>query len=416
MPLGYYGSKISLNLTKTPEGYLIAHRVPIARVGWQEYTPSELGIEHSSPLLRVYRSPEEVFHRAAISSFEGKDITDDHPNTGVDPASWSAYSRGHIQNVHRGSTNESSYNDGDMSDKVLADLHFKDANLISKVEPSDGKREVSCGYKYVLHCYDCKKPYKAEGQDSCKCLNPTRFEQRTIRGNHVAIVDAGRAGPSVRIHDSGEILMADQVQVSSTLMDKMFDALFGRMAKDTKEEEKKETKSEDSVTMDKKTFDRMTKMCDEWEKEKEEKSKGKDKKAKDKKEGESIEEEEEKEEEEESEETGDLEPTEILPEHERPFNPIPGADRATLMTIVKSIDRKRLIESGDKVAIDAFNSMLRQARGLPTKKANDGGRYGQIAPIKPKNEPNTKIPVDIGLEYQEKMAALKGSNFASKVG
>ena len=40
--IAYYGSKISEHMTKTPEGFLICHDVPIARIGQQEYFAGEL--------------------------------------------------------------------------------------------------------------------------------------------------------------------------------------------------------------------------------------------------------------------------------------------------------------------------------------------------------------------------------------
>ena len=43
--IAYYGSKISEHMTKTPEGFLICHDVPIARIGQQEYFAGELGLD-----------------------------------------------------------------------------------------------------------------------------------------------------------------------------------------------------------------------------------------------------------------------------------------------------------------------------------------------------------------------------------
>ena len=67
-------------MTKTPEGFLICHNVPIARTGWYEYLESELK-DNGSPTetIQVYRGPNEVFSSAAIASFEGKPVTDEHP-------------------------------------------------------------------------------------------------------------------------------------------------------------------------------------------------------------------------------------------------------------------------------------------------------------------------------------------------
>lgn len=82
----YYGSRFSPNMTVTPEGFLIAHNVPIARTGWYEYLGEEIGVnEMRGQIVQVYRSPEEVFSPAAMASFEGKVATDEHPPEAVAP-------------------------------------------------------------------------------------------------------------------------------------------------------------------------------------------------------------------------------------------------------------------------------------------------------------------------------------------
>ncbi len=169
----FYGTRFSPNMTKTPEGYLICHNVPIARTGWQEYLPQEIGLPGDG-IVKVYRSEEEVFAQATIASFEGKPITDDHPAQDVRPDNIAAYGKGHAQNVRRGG--------GDLSDALLSDLVLTDPVLIAEVE--SGKREVSCGYE-------------------CEYVNVAgRYEQQAIRGNHIAIVEKGRAGGRIAIKDT----------------------------------------------------------------------------------------------------------------------------------------------------------------------------------------------------------------------
>lgn len=171
----FYGSKISNNMTKTPEGFLICHNVPIARTGWYEYLEDELK-DNGSPtqIIQVYRGPDEVFSPAAIASFEGKPVTDEHPpEMEVTPDTSKIYTKGAAQNVRKSPNEE---------DLLISDLIIYDEELIKKIE--DGKREISCGYdcNYVL-------------------VNGT-YCQTAIRGNHIAVVDAGRAGHRVRIKDS----------------------------------------------------------------------------------------------------------------------------------------------------------------------------------------------------------------------
>ncbi|HBS60879.1 MAG TPA: hypothetical protein DEA44_16655, partial [Firmicutes bacterium] len=147
--------------------------VPIARTGWQDYLPHEIGLP-GEQLIKVYRAEEEVFSPATIASFEGKPVTDDHPSQDVRPDNIAAYGKGHAQNVRRGT--------GDLSDTLLADLVITAPILIAEIEA--GKREVSCGY-------DCD--YVHTG---------VRYEQQVIRGNHVAVVEKGRAGDRVAIQDA----------------------------------------------------------------------------------------------------------------------------------------------------------------------------------------------------------------------
>jgi hypothetical protein len=171
-------------MTETPEGYLICHNVPIGRTGWQEYLGQEIGqndlYDHK---VQVYRSPEEVFHPAAIASFEGKSTTDEHPSDWVRPDNYSSLEKGHVTNVRKGS--------GEDADSLLADLIIKDPKLISDVK-HDIKREVSCGYNAIYT--------PIPGEDA-------KFAQTQIRGNHVAVVGNGRAGHDVAIKDSADKLM-----------------------------------------------------------------------------------------------------------------------------------------------------------------------------------------------------------------
>jgi hypothetical protein len=86
----------------TPEGYLLAKGVPIARTGTMLYAAGEVPVSAVNGLIKIDRSAEDVFAQAAIDSFEGKPITLDHPSVDVDPANWSKLAKGVVQNVRRG--------------------------------------------------------------------------------------------------------------------------------------------------------------------------------------------------------------------------------------------------------------------------------------------------------------------------
>ena len=170
----YYGNRISENISRRePEGYLLCLNVPVARTGMQEYLPEELGLGSGPGFIQVYRPEEEVFAPETMASFEAVPVTNDHPRDGVDLDNIRRLQAGHAQNVRRGS--------GEEADLLLADLVITDERLIEAI--LNGKREISCGYTYEL----------AEENG--------RYIQRKIRGNHIAVVDAGRAGARVSIKD-----------------------------------------------------------------------------------------------------------------------------------------------------------------------------------------------------------------------
>lgn len=185
--LTFYGDIISQNRTKTPEGYLIALNCPLARTGWYEYLGIEIGL-NTNEIVRVYRSPEEVFSKESMASFNGKSITDEHPPELVVSDNNNRYEKGTVINIKRGKGNE--------SDLLLGDLIIKDSILIEEVE-NNIKKEISCGY-------ECD--YK-ENKDGT-------YSQIDIRGNHVAVVEAGRAGNRVSIKDSKNNKLEGEKKVS----------------------------------------------------------------------------------------------------------------------------------------------------------------------------------------------------------
>ena len=165
---------------KTPEGFLVCSGVPIARTGDYEYFASEgqsPGIQPDADgRIISRREPEQVFAPAALASFEGKPVTLGHPPVdAVTPETWREYAVGTVKDVRRGQ--------GDDADKVIADLVISDAAAIAAIE--DGLRELSCGYDVTL-----------------EQVEPGVERQTHIRGNHVALVQAGRAGSECAIRDT----------------------------------------------------------------------------------------------------------------------------------------------------------------------------------------------------------------------
>jgi len=174
--------KLTLDLLSarrmTAEGYLV---VParIARTGIQEYLAHEIGLDGGPDrVIRVYRPESEVFDPAAIASFDGLPITDDHPGVSVNADNWGQYAVGFTRTPRR------------EGDYVVVDLYITRRSAIDKIKA--GKVELSAGYGAD---YIDEPGTTPDGQ-------PYDAIQARIRGNHVAIVDAGRCGPACRVSDS----------------------------------------------------------------------------------------------------------------------------------------------------------------------------------------------------------------------
>ena len=170
-----------LQRRRTPAGFLEL-RARIGRAGLHDYRAGEIGGPPGRPAdapVRVYRPPAEVFDPASMASFAGKPVTLDHPSAMVDSGSWRSVAVGHSgQGVVR---------DGD---HVAADLVVTDAAAVARAEAGS---ELSNGY---WADFDFTPGVTPEGE-------PYDALQRNIRGNHVALVDRGRCGPSCALPADG---------------------------------------------------------------------------------------------------------------------------------------------------------------------------------------------------------------------
>lgn len=174
---------------RTKEGYL-AVRARSARTGVYQYDGRQLDPDNRHGLrdqvsVNVLRDETTVFDQRAVQSFIGKPVTVDHPAEAVTASNWKDHARGAVMGALR---------DGEY---LAFDLLLMDRQAIADVEA--GKRELSNGYAAELEFGDFTAP------DGTKC--PVR-QARITDGNHVAIVDAGRAGPNCRISDGGNKLFA----------------------------------------------------------------------------------------------------------------------------------------------------------------------------------------------------------------
>lgn len=166
----FYGTRLSEHRALTPEGYLICYDIPIARIGVQLYRGDE--VNSDKDVVEVHRIAEEIFKPSAVASFEGKAFTNNHPFKNLDVNDTLIYQKGDIHNVRPDKNRE----------YLLADIIVKDKQTIDDIE--NGKVELSAGY-------DCDI-IEVDG----------KLIQVNIVGNHVALVNHGRAGNKVKIYDN----------------------------------------------------------------------------------------------------------------------------------------------------------------------------------------------------------------------
>lgn len=164
---------LSPNKHKTPEGYLVCSNAILARCGKQEYMKKELWGGDDDTIINVDRPKEEVMNKVTLASFEGKPVTIEHPEEDVNPSNYKKYAVGYATNIREG--------EDEGEPVIIGDLVIYDLKAIELIE-SGQMVELSCGY-------------------DCEILDEEDPKQTKIRGNHIALCEAGRAG-NARIVDS----------------------------------------------------------------------------------------------------------------------------------------------------------------------------------------------------------------------
>lgn len=159
--------------------------------------------ERGQPVtVREIRPASEVFDPASLATLVGVPVTIEHPGDGPDP-------------------------DGGAGEVTTANVRQLAHGWVLRVEPDEstglvwvwvrlasedvlaaiqgGKVELSCGYEAVL--VDPMDPAWADliaaiGPEPGVAANGDRYDlvQTRIRYNHLAVVDAARAGPVARLH------------------------------------------------------------------------------------------------------------------------------------------------------------------------------------------------------------------------
>lgn len=166
--------------TVTEDGYLIAPANLSKADNIQRYTAGELGLTDRPPntVLRMLRERSAVFDDDAMRSFEHAPVTLNHPPKNVSAHDWRDFAVGHAYGMKQ------------KGDHMSGTLRVNDHGAVKAIQA--GKAEISLGYDFDF--------------DDTPGALPTGEEydgkQTNIRGNHVAIVDTARGGPTLRIADS----------------------------------------------------------------------------------------------------------------------------------------------------------------------------------------------------------------------
>jgi uncharacterized protein len=295
-------------------GWTVIEGNPLSKVGVFKYLGSQISPElEPDRIYNVYRPAEELASEECINSFKLLPWIDDHAMLGSESEQLTPAEEKGVGGV--------------IGEDVYFEFPYLKGNLKVFSEEMDeliksGKKELSIGY----YCeYDIVQgAYEGIPYDAI---------QRNLRGNHIALVDEGRAGPDVAVLDSknGRFI-------------KTFDAKGLKMTdkkKDSGEDEKEEISLDSLHTMVKDLASRMDSMYENARDEKE-------KESEDKKDDEEAEDEKEKESEDKKhDEDGEAE-DETLTEKSR------GEDSALRLTIKKLENRLSSIEKNSKNAVKTF--------------------------------------------------------------
>lgn len=197
--IDFSDTDLSTKMDSTPEGYLKGRAI-VTNIGVFTY------LNKDGTTRRELRLPEEVFNQDSLDSYVGKPITNSHPSskTGlVDKTNYDAFSIGTMMGPV---THDDAH--------VSAELVFTKEDGIQAI--NSGRRGLSVGYQCRLDWtpgtwlgmqYDCI--------------------QRSIRVNHLAIVDKGRAGDAARLRvDNADSAIQMMVGTDDIKEDSMADKSF----------------------------------------------------------------------------------------------------------------------------------------------------------------------------------------------
>lgn len=149
---------------------------------------------------RELRLPDEVFTRDALESFALAPLTNNHPKEALTSNNTAKHQVGTITNPRQD------------ADQVAARVQVTEQRTIDDID--GGKTQLSCGYTADVE----NTPGVTSGIPGVE--DGLRYDaiQRNIRGNHVALVDVGRAGPDVALRlDHDDAVQTDETTTKRAL-------------------------------------------------------------------------------------------------------------------------------------------------------------------------------------------------------
>jgi len=191
----------NFKIVETSEGFLKAI-ADIARPGVFPY------LYEKGKIVNEAKLPEDILSRETIASASGVALTLDHPKDA--DGNHILVTPENARDLSHGNVSEPELAEGKI--RVLLTALSKEA--IDQIK--SGKRELSIGFEYDLD----PRPGEYDGKSY-------DASQKNIRINHVALVDAGRAGEEIRIHgDKKQMLYRkydskSDLEVSKEVLDEL---------------------------------------------------------------------------------------------------------------------------------------------------------------------------------------------------
>lgn len=219
--------KLSDNITKTKDGYLLCKNSVFGRTGFQTYMGRELvnmGFGDDE-LVEVFRDEEDVFNKDSLSTFVGKPVTLGHPNVDVTVDNIGTLGKGTIIGMPKR-----------VGDNVVGDIIITDKETIELVE-TKSIRELSLGYETRL------------------VRDEDRVRQTEIYINHLALVEQGRAGTAMIVDAINEEVQKMDKEKLIDLISKnssnTINIYFGdEKVEAKKDEDDKEVEQDESETLE----------------------------------------------------------------------------------------------------------------------------------------------------------------------